>query len=77
MKRTSDSPRKPTPRLIRLEKRWMTTSELRDYLGFGSDDKQREWREQGLLLYYAIGNMILYDIKDVDAFVERHRIAIR
>lgn len=76
MKRTKDSPRTPARRMIQCEKRWLTTAELRDYVGFGSDDKQREWREQGLLPYYAVGNNILYDIKEVDAFIQRHKIVL-
>jgi len=57
-----------------VDKRWLTVSEAQAYLGFGTRNTQQEWRDSGQLPYCCIGRMIVYDVSDLDAFVQRHRI---
>lgn len=58
---------------VAVEKRWLTANELEEYLGFGNAVTQREWRDSGLLPYYRIGRIILYDKKEIDDFVIKHK----
>lgn len=58
---------------VMVEKRWLTVEELEEYLGFGNMDTQREWRDSGLLPYYRLGRVIVYDKNDIDDFVKKHK----
>ena len=60
-------------KLISVEKIWLTVEELTQYLGFANAAKQREWREHGLLPFYKIDRMILYNKMEVDDFVRKYK----
>ena len=62
---------------VTCERLYLTIAALTEYLGFGSEDKQKEWRDNGDLPFYQVGRQILYRKDDVDAFIERHRIVVR
>lgn len=58
---------------IKIEKRWLTVLQLTEYLGFGNRATQQEWRDEGLLPYYRIGKVVLYDKNEVDDFVKQYK----
>lgn len=65
---------KGTLATVALEKRWLTVHEAERYIGFGSRDKQQEWRDSGMLPYYLIGRQIVYDKSDLDRFIQKHKV---
>ena len=68
----------PRPKVIystvKLEKRWLTVAEAERYLGFGNRDTQQEWRDSGQLPYSLVGRMIIYDVADLDRFINKHKV---
>lgn len=58
---------------VMIEKRWLTVGELEEYLGFGNMATQRDWRDSGLLPYYRLGRVIVYDKNEIDDFVKKHK----
>lgn len=58
---------------VMVEKRWLTVEELEVYLGFGNMATQRDWRDSGLLPYYRLGRVIVYDKNEIDDFVKKHK----
>ena len=65
--------RKSNVKNVSVEKRWLTVEELEAYLGFGNMATQREWRDSGLVPYYRLGRVIVYDKNEIDDFVKRHK----
>lgn len=65
--------RKAKVSTVGVEKRWLTVEELEAYLGFGNMATQREWRDNGLLPYYRLGRVIVYDKNEIDDFVRKHK----
>lgn len=59
---------------VLLEKIWLNSSQLTEYIGFGNRATQQEWRDSGLLPYYRIGKNIVYKKSDVDDFMEKHKV---
>ena len=58
---------------VTLEKIWLNSGQLTEYLGFGNRATQQEWRDAGLLPYYRIGKNIVYKKSEVDEFIEKHK----
>ena len=58
---------------VMVEKRWLTVEELEVYLGFANMATQRDWRNNGLLPYYRLGRVIVYDKNEIDDFVKKHK----
>jgi len=56
-------------------KKWLNLQEAISYLGYGSKDTFKQWRETGLLTYYKTGRIINYKRTDLDNFMERYRHA--
>lgn len=56
-----------------LQQMWLTGPQLTQYMGFGNRSTQQEWRDSGLLPYYRINRMILYNRDEVDDFVRKHK----
>lgn len=61
---------------VLLEKIWLSSQQLTEYLGFGNRATQQEWRDSGLLPYYKVGKNIVYKKSDVDDFIEKHRVEV-
>ncbi|QZT38693.1 helix-turn-helix domain-containing protein [Halosquirtibacter xylanolyticus] len=55
-------------------KKWLSLEEAITYLGFGSKDLFRRWRENGVLTYYKLGKRIVYKRADIDKYIESCRI---
>ena len=58
---------------IKIEKMWLTVGQLQEYLGFGNRATQQEWRDSGLLPYYRIGKVIVYNKNEIDDFVKQYK----
>mgnify|MGYP003623268820 CR=1 FL=1 len=65
--------RRKSDNTILLEKRWLTVAEAEKYLGFGNRATQQEWRDSGKLRYCQVERTIVYDKKDLDEFILKHK----
>ena len=55
------------------QKKWLNLIEAITYLGFGSKNTFREWRETGKIPYYKPGREIVYQRTDIDSFMKKYR----
>jgi hypothetical protein len=57
-----------------IVKKWLNEKEVVEYLGFGNEKSLREWRNSGNLPFYKIGGRFVYNIEDIDAYMNNFKI---
>ena len=57
-----------------LIKKWLNGKEVIEYLGFGNEKALREWRNSGDLPFYKVGSCFIYNVEDIDTYMERFKI---
>ena len=53
-------------------KTWLNLQEAITYIGYGSSNIFKEWRETGKIGFSQPGRTIIYKRTDLDRFMEKH-----
>jgi len=56
------------------QKPWMNLDEAIAYIGFGSKETFRQWREKNLIPFSKVGGSIAYRRTDLDRLLEKNMV---